>query len=106
MSMNNNAVVIIGKIFDPNEISEDVLGNLLDERYEDIYFQCGEGQEDCCIGKILLKFDEYADNNKVLLHDWRDFEEMTSDVYFNIKYVLKLPVEEEEIKLYFRDNWG
>jgi hypothetical protein len=118
--MNNTPTVILGKIYDRDEVAKAVgyEVEVRGETYIDVErfrnfggdlaldIQYGESNwQRPCIGKILGSMDRYDEAEDIVLleqHKWAAYE-------LAIRAELRrvgLQFEPDEIKLYLRDSWG
>lgn len=107
MSMNNTPKVILGKIYNQDDIDDLLFEELLEEEHSPLMCQAGESNWDSpCIGFILGSMDRYDENQDIVIFDTpEDMMLKVNDLLDQIR-TIGLSVERHEIKLYLRDDWG
>lgn len=107
MSMNNCPTVVMGKIFNQSELDEVLWEYLIEGKWGKLVAQFGESNyKRSCIGYVLGEIGPYDGNREIIIMDDVPRFLMLKEEIFH--HILKtgLSVERDEIKLYFRDQWG
>lgn len=107
MSMNNTPKVILGKIYNQDDINDLLFEELLEEEHAPLMCQAGEANWDWpCIGFILGSMDRHDENQDIII--FNHSSEMETKIQQVIEAIegVGLPVTRDEVKLYLRDDWG
>ena len=107
MSMNNTPTVILGKIFNRDDIPHKLWEQLWEEKLDTpLVLQVGEGNyENPCIGLVLGTMDMHDENVSIILMEQYEWEGKLMIILAELECI-GLPSVRNEIKLYFRDDWG
>lgn len=107
MSINNTPTVIVGKLFNREEIPDSLYEKILDGEWGRLSVVAGETHyQRPAIGFIINSMDKYAESVADILFDSGKALDETVDEVIIALMKAGLPVGAGQVGLYFMDVWG